>query len=840
MSDIIKAILGPTNTGKTHLALERMMGHLSGTIGFPLRLLAKENYDRMVAIKGEQYVALITGEEKIIPPKAKWFSCTVEAMPTHIPVDFVAIDEIQLCADPDRGHIFTDRLLHCRGNIETMFLGADTITPILKQLIPHIEIDSRPRLSNLTYTGFDKFTRLPPRSAIVAFSANEVYAIAEFIKRRHGGCAIVMGRLSPRTRNAQMELYQNKEVDYLVATDAIGMGLNMNVNHVAFASLSKYDGRQLRNLYAYEVAQIAGRAGRGMQDGTFGTTANCLGMSEKIVNAVENHHFDSLKQLYWRNHTPDFSNPSKLLASLSKAPPLKTLITSQHACDLQTLIYLIQDPEIMASCTTEQNTKLLWENCQIPDFKKLGNDNHARICKKTFLFLLKQGHIPETWIHQQIEQLNHTHGDIDTLMQRLSGIRICSYIAAKNQWLENTIYWQAQAREVEDSLSDALHTALMSRFVNQRATSLLRNLKNQEKDNLLTSISATGHILIEGQTIGSFKGFMIELQESIPQEDYKLALRSIRKNIRKLIPQQLQKFIQSKDDEFEIEFKTGNILWERTPVARLKKGHDLLHPQILLLDNEFLDNEMKNILLTRLQEFLSQQIKSLCPTLIKLQNNNILPAIVRGLVHRIYENAGILWKEKSDNLPKSTKKLLLKYNIVHGQYAFYLKDIFKEKKAKLRAFLYHIFYNQIDADTIPLPHLVYISTVNARIDINFFKYLGWIKISNQFLRLDIAETISKRLKNKARKYPSTLKKQDITPLPYIAETIPSLLKSLDFFIQKPQKPSKTMIGPPAPLLYATVPFQKKKQNKSKIKKNLKLSNPSVIDLQQFYNTHRHD
>ncbi|MDI2113545.1 helicase-related protein [Commensalibacter nepenthis] len=840
MSDIIKAILGPTNTGKTHLALERMMAHVSGIIGFPLRLLAKENYDRMVAIKGEQYVALITGEEKIIPPKAKWFSCTVEAMPTHIPVDFIAIDEIQLCADPDRGHIFTDRLLHCRGNIETMFLGADTITPILKQLIPHIEIDSRPRLSNLTYTGFDKFTRLPPRSAIVAFSANEVYAIAEFIKRRHGGCAIVMGRLSPRTRNAQMELYQNKEVDYLVATDAIGMGLNMNVNHVAFASLSKYDGRQLRNLYASEIAQIAGRAGRGMQDGTFGTTANCSGMSEKIVNAVENHNFDSLKQLFWRNHTPDFSNPSRLLTSLSKAPPLKTLITSQHASDLQTLIYLIQDPEIMAACTTEQNTQLLWENCQIPDFKKLGNDNHARICKKTFLFLLKQGHIPETWIHQQIEQLNHTHGDIDTLMQRLSGIRICSFIAAKNQWLENALYWQAQAREVEDSLSDALHTALMSRFVNQRATSLLRNLKNQEKDNLFTSVSSTGHILIEGQTIGSFKGFTIELQESIPQEDYKLALRSIRKNIRQLIPQQIHKFTQAKDNEFEIELKTGNILWENMPVGKLKKGHDLLHPQIILLDNNFLDNEIKDVLLKRLQAYLAQQIHFLCPTLIKLQNNNQLPASIRGLAHQIYENGGILWKEQLDNFPKYTKKTLLKYNIVLGQYAFYLKDIFKEKKVKLRALLYHLFYNQIDAETVPLPHLVYLPTINPKIDIKFYQYLGWIKIGNQFLRLDIAEAIYKNLKNKAKNYPSTLKRQDITPVPFVIETIPALLKSLDFFVQKPQKPTKTSMGPPAPLLFSNVPFQKSKQCKNKKRKLQKLSPPSILDLQQFYNTHRHD
>ncbi|CAI3924188.1 helicase-related protein [Commensalibacter papalotli (ex Botero et al. 2024)] len=837
---IIKAILGPTNTGKTHLALERMMAHGSGIIGFPLRLLAKENYDRMVAIKGEKNVALITGEEKIIPPKAKWFSCTVEAMPTHISVDFIAIDEIQLCADPDRGHIFTDRLLHCRGLIETMFLGADTITPILKQLIPEIEIDTRPRLSSLSYTGFDKFTRLPPRSAIVAFSANEVYAIAEFIKRRHGGCAIVMGRLSPRTRNAQMELYQNKEVDYLVATDAIGMGLNMNVNHVAFASLSKYDGRQLRHLFPSEVAQIAGRAGRGMQDGTFGTTANCSGMSEKLVNAVENHNFDSLKQIYWRNHTPDFSNPSRLLSSLSKSAPLKTLITSQHATDLQTLIYLIQDPEIMAACTTIEKTQLLWENCQIPDFKKLGNDNHARICKKTFLFLLKQGHIPETWMHQQIEQLNHPHGDIDTLMQRLSGVRICSYIAAKNQWLENAIYWQAQAREVEDSLSDSLHTALMSRFVNQRATSLLRNLKNEEQNNLFTSISTTGQILIEGQSIGSFKGFSIELQEAIPQEDYKLALKSIRRNIRLLIPQQLQKFINAKPEEFHIDIKAKLILWENTNIARLRKGHDLFHPEIQLIENEFLENDVQQIVLKKLQDYLNAQIKTLCPALFTLQHNTKLPALIRGLFHQISENGGILWQDKPFQLSKSMLKILSRHGINQGQYAFYVKDIFKAHKVKLRALIYHVYYAPIDPETIPLPHLVHIPAITQKADLNFYHYLGWIKADNQFIRLDIAEKIGQALHNKIKNHPAAIKKQDISPLPYINEALPSLLKSLNLFVQKAQIPSKKLMGPPAPLLIANRPFQIHKKVKKKPFLKRKNLTHSVSDLQQLYNNNRHD
>lgn len=375
----VKAILGPTNTGKTHIALERILAHASGIIGFPLRLLAKENYDRMVAVKGEKYVGLITGEEKIIPPQAKWFSCTVEAMPIHIPVECIAIDEIQLCADTDRGHIFTERLLHCRGKNETLFLGSDTIQPILKKLVPDIMIETRPRLSALTHNGFTKLTKLPPRCAIVTFSAHEVYATAEIIKRQKGGCAIIMGRLSPRTRNAQMELYQNKEVDYLIATDAIGMGLNMNVNHIAFVSLSKYDGHQFRNLYPTEIAQIAGRAGRGMQDGTFGTTGNCSTMPDRIINAVENHVFDPLKQIYWRNSNLDFTNPAKLFTSLTQPSRSPQLISAQYASDLQTLSHCIQDQDILSICTNRQNTSLLWEACQIPDFRKLGHDIHSPV-----------------------------------------------------------------------------------------------------------------------------------------------------------------------------------------------------------------------------------------------------------------------------------------------------------------------------------------------------------------------------------------------------------------------------------------------------------------------------
>ncbi|WP_338330686.1 helicase-related protein, partial [Commensalibacter sp. Nvir] len=515
----VRALLGPTNTGKTHYALERMLAYPSGIIGFPLRLLAKENYVRMSQRKGCEHIALITGEEKIIPPKAKWYSCTVEAMPTHIPVDFIAIDEIQLCADPHRGHIFTHRLLHRRGNEETLFLGAETIGPILKRLISGIEIETRPRLSSLLFSGYNKLTKLPPRSAVIAFSANEVYALAELIKRQHGGCAIIMGRLSPKTRNAQMQLYQNKEVNYLVATDAVGMGLNMDVNHIAFANLAKFDGYHYRNLNSSEAAQIAGRAGRGFKNGFFGTTGNCTTFSTQIIQDIETHQFNSLKQLFWRNHLLDFTSPAQLFNSLTQKPLPTYLKAGAPASDLQCLIYLIQDPEIIQLCNSSQKTKLLWENCQIPDFKKIGLEQHAKICKKTFLFLLQYGCIPEPWFQHHMHHLNCDQGDIDTLMQRLSGIRICSYIATKNNWLKNAIYWQKQTKEVENNLSDALHEQLMNRFINQRVTMLFKNLKNHNKSELYTFFSQSGDIFIEGHLIGKVTGFTFKIFKHYPEDE---------------------------------------------------------------------------------------------------------------------------------------------------------------------------------------------------------------------------------------------------------------------------------------------------------------------------------
>nr|MDA8250325.1 helicase-related protein [Rhodospirillales bacterium] len=564
----VRAVLGPTNTGKTQLAIERLLAHDSGIIGFPLRLLARENYDRMVARKGPRQVALITGEEKIVPPEARWFSCTVEAMPLDRAAEFVAVDEIQLCADPDRGHVFTDRLLQARGLVETMFLGAETIRPLLQRLVPQAEIETRPRLSELLHAGHAKLTRLPPRSAVVAFSAAEVYAIAELIRRRRGGCAVVMGRLSPRTRNAQVALYQDKEVDFLVATDAIGMGLNMDVDHVAFAGLAKFDGHRPRRLAAAEVAQIAGRAGRGMRSGAFGTTADCPPLDPEVVEAVEAHSFEPLTQLCWRNNDLDFASLDRLVESLNAPPPGPGLVRGNEATDLETLAALARETEVRDLARGRHRVRLLWEACQIPDFRKLADDTHLRLCARVFGHVVRDGAVPADWIGSQIAALTRADGDIDTLMQRLAGVRVWTYIAARADWVTDAAHWQARAREVEDLLSDALHERLTSRFVDRRAAQLLRRLEGDGRDDLLSAVTRRGEVVVEGHPVGHIEGFCFVPDPLTSGDERRLVLRAARRALREEMPRRVARLEAAVDDAFAW-LPSQRIAWEGTPIARL-------------------------------------------------------------------------------------------------------------------------------------------------------------------------------------------------------------------------------------------------------------------------------
>ena len=500
------AVLGPTNTGKTHFAIERMLDHPTGMIGFPLRLLARENYDRIVKLRGARAVALITGEEKILPPNPSYFVCTVESMPLDRPVEFLAVDEIQLCADPERGHVFTARLLHARGTTETMFLGADTIKPLMRRLVPKVEYISRPRFSNLAYTGHKKVTRLPRRSAVVAFSLADVFSLAELVRRQRGGTAVVLGALSPRARNAQVGMFQAGEVDYLVATDAIGMGLNMDLDHVAFARLAKFDGRGPRRLSPAEIGQIAGRAGRHMSNGTFGTTADEGLLEPEIVSAVEEHRFEPLTRISWRNSNLRFNSVGALLQSLDERPPVPGLVQVRDADDHRALQLLSRNAEIVDLATNPGAVRLLWEVCQIPDFRKVMSDSHARFLAHCFVQLAGPGErLPAAWVGSQMAQLDRLDGDIDTLMARIAHIRTWTYITHRSEWIEGAAEWQDRARGIEDRLSDALHDRITQRFVDRRSAFLVRHLAGAGE--LLASVDKDGEVCVEGTYVGKLRGF---------------------------------------------------------------------------------------------------------------------------------------------------------------------------------------------------------------------------------------------------------------------------------------------------------------------------------------------
>ncbi len=632
------AVLGPTNTGKTHLALERMMGHRSGMIGFPLRLLARENYDRVVRIKGAGAVALVTGEERILPPRPAYYLCTAEAMPLDRPVDFLAVDEVQMAADSERGHIFTERLMHARGASETMLLGADTVRPLLRRLVPEAEIVARPRFSTLAYTGPKKLTRLPPRSAVVAFSLADVYAIAELIRRQRGGTAVVMGALSPRTRNAQVELFQAGEVDYLVATDAIGMGLNMDIDHVAFAALRKFDGRDVRRLGAAELAQIAGRAGRHMNNGTFGTTAEVGPLEPEIVEAVENHRFQALGALYWRNTDLDFRSPELLLRSLDRRPPREGLIRVREADDRMALAQLAREPEVAALATSKTRVRLLWEVCQIPDFRKTLSDAHARLLGQVYVLLAQRGRLPADWIARQLTQHDRTEGDIDTLVARIAHTRTWTYISHRADWLAEPLAWQERARAIEDRLSDALHERLTQRFVDRRHAMLARRLKDGGE--LAASIGAQGEVLVEGQSVGRLEGFRFVPDASAGREEQRRLAATARRALASRMPALVGACANSEDAEFAL-LPTAEIAWRGAAVARLTGGDSPLNPGVEILAGDLVEGPARERLRRRLAAWLGRWLAAKLAPLWRLRQAPLTGA-ARGLVFQLSEALGLL------------------------------------------------------------------------------------------------------------------------------------------------------------------------------------------------------
>ena len=686
---LVRAILGPTNTGKTFLAMDRMLGYPTGMIGFPLRLLARENYDKVVREKGPGAVALVTGEEKIIPSNPRWWICTVESMPLEKSVEFLAIDEIQLCADPDRGHVFTDRLLFARGRSETMFMGSDTAAGLIRQLVPDVVIESRPRFSTLQHTGQTKLTRLPRRSAIVAFSVNEVYGIAELVRRQRGGTAVVLGALSPRTRNAQVAMYQAGEVDYLVATDAIGMGLNMDVNHVAFARLRKFDGHRLRMLDAPEVGQIAGRAGRHLNDGTFGVTNNQPQLDDEIVAAVEAHQYQPLTRLYWRNKNLDFRSAKSLLKSLYHEPPHPQLVRVRDGEDQVALAALIRDEQVVDRAATRDKVQLLWDVCQIPDFRQVTPDHHAELLGQVFLKLTDgEGLLGNDWLDAQFSRLDRIDGDIDTITTRIAHIRTMAYIAHRGSWLRDAAGWQARAREIEDRLSDALHERLIHRFVDKRASVLTR--KDGDTKDLLAGVRQNGEVVVEGHVIGHIEGFRFVPHEAADAREAQVLMAAAERVLRDHAIAYVQDF-EAADDQ-TLALNVNRVIdWNGKPVARLGKGPTPWQPTVAVYAGFIQDTGLQRRIEARINAWLAGHITRRLGPLFKLGEAGFSGS-AKGLCFHLLEGLGSCRTSAAapqiKHLSPQDRKELARHDVRFGTDSVFLSGLLKPGPLRTRTALW--------------------------------------------------------------------------------------------------------------------------------------------------------
>ena len=751
----ITVMLGPTNTGKTHYAIERMLGHDSGMIGFPLRLLARENYDRIVARLGASQVALITGEEKIIPKHARYFCCTVEAMPLEKTVSCLVIDEVQLAGDRERGHVFTDRILHARGRLETLFLGAETIRPLLKQLLPDAQFDTRSRLSRLTYAGSRKVTRLQRRSAIVAFSAADVYQLAELVRRQRGGAAVVMGALSPRTRNAQVEMYQNGEVDFLIATDAIGMGLNMDIQHVALAADMKFDGRHMRHLYAAEMAQIAGRAGRHTTDGTFGVTDSVRPLEQELVDAIEGHRFPALRNLFWRSRDLNFNSVSQLLKSLETPPPAPFLTRKGDAVDHQTLAALALNGDVQALADTPGRVRLLWDVAQIPDFRNMMTDNHAVMLARIFVNLARHGQLERDWVGNQMRQLERLDGDIDALMTRIAHIRTWTYITHRTGWTDSPEYWQDVARTIEDRLSDELHNRLTQRFVDRRAAHLSRRLK--EATQLMSSIKLDGTVLVEGEEVGTLLGFAFT--PSLSESDEKAVILSA---ARKALPDEIERRVKavqaSEDLAFQLD-ERGQVHWRESQIARLCKSDNLYAPRVEVKDSDLLSDEQKTRIAERLTQFVASHVATQLGALTALADPAVpegaapISGVGRGILYQLYEGLGAINRAQVSaqlrDLSEEDKPHLARAGVRLGIETIYMPDMLKPAPIKLRVLLYSLFHADFPESGPPAEGRVSIDLIPEVAD-SYWLAAGYRRVGDKVMRVDMVERVAALVRAAAR------------------------------------------------------------------------------------------
>ena len=745
----VSAVLGPTNTGKTHLAIERMLSHGSGVIGLPLRLLAREVYNRIVARTGPEAVALITGEEKIKPKHPRYWVSTVEAMPRDLTVDFVAIDEIQLAANLDRGHVFTDRLLNRRGRVETLLIGADTMQGLITQLLPGVNIITRPRLSHLGFAGERKLSRLPRRSAIVAFSAEEVYAIAELIRRQRGGAAVVMGALSPRTRNAQVDLYQNGDVDYIIATDAIGMGLNLDVDHVAFASDRKFDGWHHRRLLPAEFAQIAGRAGRHVKDGTFGSSGRCSPFEPELVEALEAHRFDPVTLLQWRNTDLDFTSIDRLQASLDKLPEEPGLTRAPLATDILVLDIASRDPDVRKTATNRGDIQRLWEVCQIPDYRKVSPSAHADLALTLYRYVVRAGLIPDDWFARHLAALDRTDGDIDALSARIAQVRTYNYIANRPDWLRDPEHWQGATRQVEDSLSDALHEKLALRFVDRRTSLLMRRLR--ENAMLEAEITSNGDVLVEGQHVGQLQGFRFTPDPAAAGEAARTLNAVAQKALAIEIEARANRIHQAVDTAFVLAHD-GLIRWLGEPVAKITSGDHVLRPMIRILADDQLTGAALELVQTRIDLWLTQQIKKLLGPLFDLEAGEGLEGLARGMAFQIAEALGVLERGKVaqdlKSLDQNARGSLRKLGIRFGAYHLYLPALMKPAPRALAAQLWALKNGGLEEikGLDEVPHLAASGRTsfpaNNEIDRRFYLAAGFRVSGERAVRVDILERLA--------------------------------------------------------------------------------------------------
>ena len=744
----ITAVLGPTNTGKTFMAIETMLSFQSGMIGFPLRLLAREVYDKVSKKVDSNQVALITGEEKIIPSNAKYYLCTVESMPVDKNLEFVAIDEIQMCTDPERGHIFTERLLNLRGEKTTMFMGSNSIKGIIEKLDEDIEYIHKDRLSKLTYVGHKKISRIDRKSAIIAFSAEDVYAIAELIRRQKGGAAIVMGSLSPKTRNAQVELYQSGNVDYLVATDAIGMGINMDLDNVYFSNLRKFDGKKLRRLNLAEIGQISGRAGRYLNDGNFGITGDCGEISAEEVELLESHKFNEIHTIFWRNSNLNFNNGSVLIKSLEERPNKSWLKRIYECEDEKVLKHILRDSENLSLYNNENELRLLWECCQIPDFVKKSYGNHIEVVGKVFNFLRdKPGKISNNYMKEQLSLLDKSDGNIDSISHRIANVRTWAYVSNKSNWVENQDFWIERTKYIEDKLSDRLHEELTKSFIDERASVLAKGLK--QDISFSTKIENNQKVMINDQYIGTLKALKLDLDFKIDalDTDIKSLKKAARQNVGPEITKRINEIIKNGLIELKDDFK---IYWENFPIARLLPGSDYLNPEVSLIIDDMVETSDQQKLIKFLNNWISNKINGELKNLIDLKFIKEKNPHIRALAYHLYENNGVVKREEVleflKKIDQEDRKILRNLGVKFGRYHVFLFKLFKPNIVSLRILLWKNFHQKNFELKPPTFGLNFLENKKIK-DRNFMLLCGFEKFQNYFVRIDILERLFVKLFN---------------------------------------------------------------------------------------------